>query len=81
MQTHTNMKDLSRKEIKIFRKEIRRDTRPIVLEYKKKLMKNLDLFNDVIKKKPRFFPRLLWSIGLKLFIDMDKLQKLFEVNK
>ena len=33
------------------------------------------IINDVFKKRPRWVPLWLWSIGASIFIDKPKLQK------
>lgn len=73
---HNKQKELTRKELKTYRKKIRLQVIKDTSDYRAKLSSKLAIFNDAIKNKPRFVPHFLWNWCLSLFIDIDKIQEL-----
>ena len=55
----------------------RREARVAMATYQKALIEKLTVFNQVLKPRPKFVPRFVWTFLANRFIDVSKLESIF----
>jgi hypothetical protein len=59
----------------------RREARRVFAGYQDELIAKLEVFNQALKIRPKYFPRKLWNWLCGFFIDMEKMQNIINPKK
>jgi len=68
---------MERKQVRAFRREAAKAGKA----YSDTLMKNIGVFNEALKKRPKYVPARIWNWFAGIFIDIEKLKRVVAGDK